>query len=145
MRVPPPGWLSISNPPHPIKAQHLGLQRLAAGECQQPRGQPSAAFHRAQRTGGQPLQPRVIFPAFGDEVQIAGNDGQQVVEIMRHAARELADRLHLLRLVELRLALAQRLGRRAVLRRRGQREDGRKKAPQQDRSEYGDESGRGFD
>ena len=34
---------------------------------------------------------------------VAGNDGQQVVEVVGHAAGQLADRLHLLRLVELRL------------------------------------------
>src|SRR5208282_5210462 len=40
-----------------------------------------------------------------DQIAIAQDDAQDVVEIMRHAAGQLADRLHLLRLAELRLEL----------------------------------------
>ena len=32
------------------------------------------------------------------QLQVTGNDGKQVIEVMRDAARQLADRFHLLRL-----------------------------------------------
>ena len=44
-----------------------------------------------------------------ERLQIADDDGQQVVEIVRHAAGQLADALHLLRLGELLLRALQRL------------------------------------
>src|SRR3712207_7947889 len=43
------------------------------------------------------------------EVERTDDAGQQVVEVMRDAAGELADRLHLLRLAQLLLGLTQRL------------------------------------
>ena len=45
---------------------------------------------------------------FEHELAVAEDAGQQVVEIVRDPAGELADRLHLLRLPELRLAVAER-------------------------------------
>jgi len=50
----------------------------------------------------------LVAAALCREVEIAGDHRQQVVEIVRNAAGELADRLHLLRLLHLffgRLAL----------------------------------------
>ena len=38
--------------------------------------------------------------AHQQEFAIADDDGEQIVEVVRHAARQLADRLHLLRLRE---------------------------------------------
>ena len=43
------------------------------------------------------------------ELRVAGDDRDEIVEVVRDAAGERADRLELLRLAELRLALAQRL------------------------------------
>src|SRR4029077_16040959 len=47
--------------------------------------------------------------------QIADDDGQEIVEVVRHAAGELADPFHLLRLGELFLRPLQRLRRLAPL------------------------------
>ena len=44
-----------------------------------------------------------------EQLQVAGDDQQQIVEVVGDAAGELADRLHLLRLRQAPLALPQRL------------------------------------
>ena len=50
-----------------------------------------------------------MSPGIGEPVlehlEVAQDDGEQVVEVVRHAARELAHRLHLLRLAQLLLQL----------------------------------------
>ena len=47
--------------------------------------------------------------AVEEQVRVAEDRGQHVVEVVRDAAGEAADRLHLLRLAQLHLARAQRL------------------------------------
>jgi hypothetical protein len=73
--------------------------------------------------------------ALGD-LQIAADDGEQIVEIMRYAAGQLSDRFHLLRLPEHVLGLApvhaflrQRQLGRAKLGRGRQRKDFRQQRP----------------
>ena len=82
-------------------------QRLAAREREQPVGQRRRPPRRTLRgadvavdLAGAPLrQPRL------HHLQGAGDAGQQVVEVVRDAAGELAHRLHLLRLPQLLLRL----------------------------------------
>ena len=50
--------------------------------------------HFGLRVVGQQLAPQ--------HVAVARNHGQQVVKVVRHAARQLTERLHFLRLVQLR-------------------------------------------
>ena len=44
--------------------------------------------------------------AVQDQLAVAGDDGQQIIEIVRHAAGQHADRFHLLRLPQLIFQLA---------------------------------------
>ena len=87
----------------------LGQQRLGAGERQQAAGQSGGAgraFHRIVEVV-EDFAARAVEPAPG-EVDAADHDRQHIVEVVRDAAGELADRLHLLDLAELglgRLAL----------------------------------------
>ncbi len=86
--------------------KHLRLQRLAAGEGQQLRGELGGTLDR--------FGDRIDIAAsalFGEiapaqEIGRGANDGQQIVEVVRDAAGELADRFHLLRLTQHFLALA---------------------------------------
>ena len=48
----------------------------------------------------------LVLEAVDQELAVAGDRGQEVVEVVRDAAGEAADRLHLLRLAQLRLELA---------------------------------------
>ena len=88
---------------HVAQAQHFRLQRLLAREGEKLAHQ----RRRAQRV----LMDLVDFlerriarlMAHQKEFAIADDDGEQIVEIVRHAAGELAHRLHLLRLREFRL------------------------------------------
>ncbi len=44
---------------------------------------------------------RIVRQALLDELEAAGDRHQEIIEVVRHAARETADRLHLLRLHQL--------------------------------------------
>ena len=85
---------------HVAQRQHLGLHGLLAREGQKLAHQ----RRRAQRVLVDlvDLLERGIarLMAHQEEFAIADDDGQQIVEVMRHAAGELAHRLHLLRLRE---------------------------------------------
>ena len=90
-----------------VEVERARLQRLPAGEGQQPPGQrrrrarpPASAS--AERRGAR----RSCAESRRQQLEVADDDGQQVVEIVRDAAGELADRLHLLRLAQLRLGFA---------------------------------------
>ncbi len=91
-----------------VGLDRLGVERLAARVRQQAVGQGGGALGAAQGRRGQPMQARLFGQAALQGLEIAGDDGQEVVEIVRHAAGQLADRLHL-------LGLAQRLLGAAVL------------------------------
>ena len=80
-------------------------QILLARERQQPLRQRGAALGALQRAVDQPMQPRIVGHALAQQIEIAHHRHQQIVEIMRDAAGELADRFHLLRLPQLLLGL----------------------------------------
>ena len=87
----------------------LGLQRLAPAEGEQLAGQLGAAPDRRFRLA-QPLRDLLVAgrePA--QQLQVVGDHLQDVVEVVRHAAGELADGVHLLRLAQLLLGSAQDL------------------------------------
>ena len=96
----------------PVDVGRLGVERLPAREGQQPVGQRRGPLGRA--LGRDDVAVEVAEPALRDprlqQLQAAGDAGQQVVEVVRQAAGELADRLHLLRLAQRLLGLPQRLG-----------------------------------
>ena len=113
-----------------LLSTRFGQQRLGAGERQQPPGQRRGAGRALHRVGevGHHLALGAVEPAAG-EIDAADHHRQHVVEVVRDAAGQLADRLHLLHLPQLRfgqLALdrfgAQRLvGRLQFLRALGDR------------------------
>ena len=90
-----------------VQVEHLGLQHLAAAEGQQLAGQAGGALAgvadlvdaAAARgsSGGQLVEHHAA---------VAADDGQQVVEVVRHAAGQPADGFHLLRLAQLVFQLA---------------------------------------
>ena len=86
--------------------EYLRLQGLPAGERQQLSGQLGGALHRlGDRVD---IAPAPLFRQFAaaQEIGRGADDGQQIVEIVRHAAGQLSDRFHLLRLAQRFLALA---------------------------------------
>ena len=60
--------------------------------------QRGAALCGLQRVADQPIQPFVGADTFADQLEAPHHDGQQVVEIVRDTAGQLADCIHLLRL-----------------------------------------------
>ena len=90
----------------------LRLQRLPAREGQQPARQRPRPLHALKRERRRLLDPRSCLRLGKlrhlavDRVETAEDDGQHVVEVVRHAAGELAQRIHLLRLTELLLKSA---------------------------------------
>ena len=86
--------------------EHLRLQRLAAGKRQQLRGQLRGPFHGFGNRVD--VAAAALFRQFAaaQEVGRGADDGQEIVEIVRHAAGELPDRFHLLRLAQHFLGLA---------------------------------------
>jgi hypothetical protein len=93
-----------------VRIQRLGLERLPAREGEQPlrqAGSPVDAAARGFDVSRDVLVARA-HPAL-DQVDRALDDGQQVVEVVRDAAGQLAEPFHLLRLHELGLRLLERL------------------------------------
>ena len=86
--------------------EHLRLQGLPAGERQQLSGQLGGALHGLGNRVD--VAPAPLFRQFAaaQEIGRGADDGQQIVEIVRHAAGQLSDRFHLLRLAQRFLALA---------------------------------------
>ena len=90
-----------ASPPTCVQVEHLGLQHLLAAEREELTGQAGGALRGlvhhlhvapARVSGGRPREEDLASP---------DDDGEQVVEVVSHPARELPDRLHLLRLNEL--------------------------------------------
>ena len=84
-----------------------GAEMLAAGKCQQLTGQAFAALgRRLDRLDG-PRQFRIEQPL--EDLGVAADDHQQIVEVVGDAAGQFADRLHFLRHGELLARLDQLL------------------------------------
>ena len=76
------------------------LQRLLAGEGQQMLGQIRAAFGGLVDHLGDCRELRSVGDCVGQDLDRAGDDREDVVEVVRDAAGELPDRFHLLRLAK---------------------------------------------
>ncbi len=82
------------------------LKRLTAREDKQPLRQGRAAIGGIIGVAGPAMQPLVRgFGLLLQKLEIAEDGGEQIVEVMRDAAGELADRFELLSLPQLRLGL----------------------------------------
>ena len=81
----------------PVGVDRARIERLPAREREQPLGQLRGPLGADQRVVERAFGARLDHAALGD-AEIADDDGQQVVEVVRDAAGQLADRLHLLRL-----------------------------------------------
>ena len=79
----------------------LDLEILAMRECQQPLRQRGAALRALQRAVDETHGSLVVGHPLAQQVEVAHHRHQQVVEIVRHAAGELADGFHFLRLAQL--------------------------------------------
>ena len=78
-----------------------GFERLAAAEGEQLVSESAAAFGGAADLFERGALRLLEVAAGQQHVAVAGDDGQQVIEIVRDAAGEPPDRFHLLRLAEL--------------------------------------------
>ena len=74
-------------------------ERLPASESEKLLGEMRAALGRLKSAGGEAPLVRV-GQLLGQHLGVADHDGEQVVEIVRHAAGELAHRFHLLSLAQ---------------------------------------------
>ena len=83
-----------------VEVEQHRLQHLPACERQQLPGQRRGALGRALDLL-ELVRPRPRADPVAGDLRVAADDRQQVVEVVRDPARELADRLHLLRLAEL--------------------------------------------
>ena len=79
-----------------VEVDHARVQHLAAAEREKLAGE----RRRLPGGAGDLLQLLVLAPAAQQDLGVAADHGQQVVEVMRDAAGEPADGLHLLRLAE---------------------------------------------
>src|SRR3990167_9472736 len=87
-----------------------GLQRLSTRESKQAPREVSATQRGVERLASEVPNLVVVVAATAEEVKIADDDGEEIVEVVRHAAREIANDLHLLSLLQLRASVSQ-LGR----------------------------------
>ena len=72
------------------------LQRLLAGEGQQMLGQIGAARGGFVDHLGDRGELRLVLDRVGEDLDRSGDHGQDIVEVVRDAAGELAERFHLL-------------------------------------------------
>ena len=85
-----------------IGVDGLGIERLLARKGEEPRGQRRGARGPVDRVLYQALVARVgLGHPTRQEVEATDDHREQVVEVMRDAASEAADGLHLLRLAQL--------------------------------------------
>ncbi|MNK89562.1 hypothetical protein D3C87_1095760 [compost metagenome] len=86
---------------HLVDIDHFGAQRLPAGKGQQARREHGAALRGPERPVHDPAHVGRQVVARLQQLQVAEDRRQQVVEVVRDAARELAQHFHLLRLPHL--------------------------------------------
>ena len=85
-----------------VHVHRLRGERLAAREGEEARGERRRPPRPAHRVDGRAPQPRRVLGQVPlQDLQVADHHLEQVVEVVRDAAGELAHRLHLLRLPEL--------------------------------------------
>ena len=90
-----------------VEIDHGRLQGAAPAERQEPAGEPRT--HAGGLFGpADEITIHLVFKSHVEQLEIAGDDCQQIVEVVREAAGQLADRFHLLRLSQLPFGLAQR-------------------------------------
>lgn len=89
-----------------VDVHGAGLERLPAGEGEQAPRQAGAALRSLNDQGGRLGHRRLRFEVSVQQVGVADDDGQDVVEVVRYAAGQLADSLELLRLEQLFACLA---------------------------------------
>src|SRR5881275_102769 len=90
-------------PQQSAEVEHLLLNGLMTAESEQLPGEARGAPRRAQdllHVSGDALGRRAA-ETLERQLSVSGNHGQEVIEIMRHAARQTAERLHLAGLCEL--------------------------------------------
>ncbi len=95
---------------HVVEVDRLGDRDLAPAEGEQLLGQPRGAIGGAAHFDRRGMQRRIRRRLLDQLVAVAKQHGNQVVEVVRDAGGEPADRFHLLRLAQLVLetiALAQ--------------------------------------
>ena len=83
----------------------LDLQILAPREGEQALGKCRPTLRPLQSAIDQPRRPAIPGDIFLQQIEIAKNGHEEIVEIMRHATGQLADHLHLLRLAQLVLGI----------------------------------------
>ena len=88
---------------HLVQIEHFGGQHLFAAEGQQLPGQRSGALRGIGDFLRRAAQPRIGTEPIEQKLGVAGDHHQQVIEVVRDAAGEAADRFHFLRLTELQL------------------------------------------
>ena len=93
---------------HRGEVDRIGLQGLTPGKGEQPLDQRARPLRRLDRTVDQAKVAPIPLRLAAEQVEPAENGGQQVVEVVRDAAGQLAHRLHLLALAQRLLGLAQR-------------------------------------
>ena len=92
-----------------FRSTHGRIEDLAARERQQTSRQIGAAHGGTHRRVNLARERRRFGDAALEQLQVADHDAEQIVEVVRDAAGELADRFHLLRLQQARFeALAAR-------------------------------------
>ena len=84
----------------PFEIDRGRLQRLAPREGEQALDQSLGALGRLQRAVDQPFLARTAQAVAVEQIEAADDRRQQIVEIVRDAAGELAHRLELLRLAQ---------------------------------------------
>ena len=84
-----------------VEIHHLGLQDLLAAEGEQLAGQRSRSLSGPANFLQVLMQRVVVCHLRQCEFSRSVDDGEEIVEVVRDAAGELANRLHLLRLLEL--------------------------------------------
>jgi hypothetical protein len=88
-----------------VEVEHAGLDDLLAAEHQQLPGEVRGSLTRAADLDDVGSDRILRLQVHQQHVRVAQHDREQVVEVVRHTARELADGVHLLRLPQLVLEL----------------------------------------
>ena len=90
-----------------VQIDHGRRQELLAAEGQELSRQRGAAVGGLADLGDVAADRTRLLDVLGDHVRVADDGGQQVVEVVGDAAGEPADRLHLLRVTQLLIAVVQ--------------------------------------